>query len=61
MYKNERKERYGLPVMAMKLSFKLCLLSYDLSIKKQQEFKKIGIAGYCSKGIITEELVANFF
>ena len=38
---------------------KLCLLSYYLSVEKQQELKNLGIEGYCNKGIDTEALVSN--
>ena len=43
-----------------KPNIKLCLLSYDLSWKKQQEFKKIGIEGYVNKGETIENIVENW-
>ncbi|MDJ0579474.1 DUF3685 domain-containing protein [Crocosphaera sp.] len=39
---------------------KLCLLSYDISLKQQQEFKKIGIEGYINKGTVIESLLENW-
>ena len=38
---------------------KLCLLSYYLSKKEQKRLKRIGIEGYCHKGISTESLIIN--
>ncbi|MDJ0508945.1 MAG: DUF3685 domain-containing protein [Crocosphaera sp.] len=46
-------------VKQMSPKTKLCLLSYYLSIEQQQEFKRIGIEGYCNKGINTEDLISN--
>ena len=43
-----------------KPQIKLCLLSYDLSLEKQQELKKIGIEGYINKGTIIENLLENW-
>ncbi len=40
-------------------NIKLCLFSYELSFDKQQKFKKIGIEGYCNKGIVTEVFIEN--
>ncbi|WP_339390474.1 DUF3685 domain-containing protein [Crocosphaera watsonii] len=39
---------------------KLCLLSYDLSLQQQEEFKKIGIEGYLNKGTFIENLLENW-
>ncbi len=39
---------------------KVCLLSYDLSWEQQQEFREIGIEGYCHKGDIIEVLLENW-
>ena len=53
-------ESFYQQIKASQPEIKLCLLSYDLSLKQQQEFKKIGIEGYINKGTVIESLLENW-
>ncbi|MGK7953700.1 MAG: response regulator, partial [Crocosphaera sp.] len=53
-------EAFYQQIKASQPEIKLCLLSYDLSLEKQQELKKIGIEGYINKGQSVEYLLENW-
>ncbi|MEL4897209.1 DUF3685 domain-containing protein [Crocosphaera sp. Alani8] len=53
-------ETFYQQVKEIQPQIKICLLCYDLNLEQQQEFKKIGIAGYINKGVSIETLLENW-